>query len=82
LAGAQVRLIFANSGIPRPHGTVKTDAAGRFVIEDVFPRLPFSLHFQKGGHYRDIGAKYQKLTVTPSETRDLGDIPSKTDAMD
>ncbi len=85
LADAQVSLAYADyasravsgySGRPTPGG-VKTDADGRFVVRDVLPDLPFALVFRKGGHFRDTGERFRKLSLAPAETKDMGDIPSK-----
>jgi hypothetical protein len=85
LAGARVRIGYreesafhlAHAGIPVSEESVQTDAEGNFRVETVFPGMRFGLVFLKGGSFRDIGRAYERMTLAPSETKDLGTFPSK-----
>ncbi|MBI1913623.1 MAG: sigma-70 family RNA polymerase sigma factor [Planctomycetes bacterium] len=85
IVGARVWLFYAadsargffESGIPAGRDSVKTNANGAFRVEGVFPGLAFGLTFVSGGGFREIGAKYRNLSLTPAQTRDLGNISSK-----
>jgi RNA polymerase sigma factor (sigma-70 family) len=90
LAGAQVRLSYAGYptvwvpglDVMKPHADVKTTATGTFQVECVLPGMEFGLVFVKAGKFRDIGVLYQKLSLPPSGSKDLGDIPSKVYGME
>jgi hypothetical protein len=56
---------------------LRTDQAGRFRVEGLFPGVPFGLSFSKKGTFRDPGEAYRKLSVTSGQTRDLGDVKTK-----
>jgi protocatechuate 3,4-dioxygenase beta subunit len=85
IAGAQVQLFYARtsarglfeSGIPASTKGLKTDAGGAFRIEGVFPGMSVGLTFVKGGRFQDVGKGYQELSLTPGQTKALGDLPSR-----
>jgi RNA polymerase sigma factor (sigma-70 family) len=83
LVGAEVRVSYgeyAQSWLAGPEP--KTDATGAFAVEAVFPDVEFTLVFVKGGKFRDVGERYQKLSLPPSARKDLGDLPSKVYGME
>jgi hypothetical protein len=55
---------------------IKTDAAGRFRVEGIFPGLEFGLSLRKDNKFFVIDEKYGKLTLDAG-TKDLGDITAK-----
>jgi hypothetical protein len=85
MPGVQVRLFYAEdserglfeSGIPASTKAVKTDASGTFRVEGVFPGMSVTPSFVHEGRFRDIGRAYRNLTLTPGQTRALGDLPSR-----
>jgi 5-hydroxyisourate hydrolase-like protein (transthyretin family) len=59
---------------------VRTDRAGRFRVEGLFPGVPFSIGFVKKGKFQDPGDDYRKLSLEPGQTKDLGDVKTKRDS--
>jgi RNA polymerase sigma factor (sigma-70 family) len=82
--GAKVMLYYRDRKVSaiasiRPTGGIAldTDRDGRFRIELVVPGQEFGISFQQKGRFLDTGNKYNKLTITPGEAKDLGDIPTR-----
>jgi RNA polymerase sigma factor (sigma-70 family) len=85
MPGARVRLTYAEfsarslqeRGIPASANALKTDAGGSFRVEGVFPGMTVGLGFVRDGRFRDVGPAYRGLSLTPGQTKALGDLPSR-----
>jgi RNA polymerase sigma factor (sigma-70 family) len=64
------------SGIFDRH-MAETDADGRFRAEGVVAGQRFGVGFEVKGRILDTGKTVRELTITPGESKDLGDIKSK-----
>jgi hypothetical protein len=57
--------------------TTTTDADGCFRAEAVTANQQFGVGFEVKGRIVNAGSKSRDMTITPGETKDLGEIKSK-----
>lgn len=84
VANAQVSVFYSDNVVNQlrsanifDRATTTTDADGRFRAEGVMAQQRFGVGFAVKGRMLDSTPKSRDMTMTPDETKDLGDIKSK-----